>query len=118
MSDREAPCPSKPVPAWRIGAGLIVLGCLSLIGVLLIPVYLRNLELEKFLRETPPASDEMLRRAILDKSHALGLSIPADHLQIRRSPAGPRVDVRYVVNVSLPLYTVDLHFSSSVSAGR
>ena len=109
MSDRD-------VPAWRIGAGLGVLAALSLLGVLLAPVYFHNFELERYLRDTRPPSDEMLRQAILSKGRSLGLDIVPNQLQIRHSPTNAHIDVRYVVQVSLSLYTVDLHFSSSISA--
>jgi hypothetical protein len=104
------------IPAWRIGAGVGVLAALLLISIRLAPVYLSNLELEKFLRERPPASDELLRQAIINRGHLLGLDIVPDHLDIRRSSAGGRNQVRYIVRVGLPLYTVDLHFSSNIPA--
>ncbi len=108
--------PADRIPAWRIGAGVAVLAALLLVGILLIPVYLRNLELQKFLLERPPASDELLRQSILNRGRSLGLNIVPDHLDIRHSPAGGRNEVRYVVRVGLPLYTVDLHFSSNISS--
>ena len=92
---------------------MAVLGAFSWIAILLIPVYLKNLQLQDFLRATPAASDELLQQAILNKSHSLGLDITPDHLQIRRPPGGP-TGVRYVIRVSMPLYTVDLHFSSNL----
>lgn len=116
MSDEEDGSPLHRVSIWRIGAGAAVLAGLLLMGIVLAPAYFRNLELEKFLREVPPASDEMLRQVILDKGHSLGLEIAPDHLEIRRSPSGGPTGVRYVVRVSFPLYTVDLHFSSNIRA--
>ena len=116
MSDTVDGNPSSRIPSWRIAAGAAVLAALLLIGILLTPVYLRNLELEKFLREHPPASDERLRQLILDKGHSLGLNIMPDHLNIRRSAAGGRNQVHYVVRARLPLYSIDLHFSSNIPA--
>lgn len=113
MSGAEPGAPSPQVPAWRIAAAGVVLAALGLMGGVLVPVYLRNFELEKFLRQTQPSSDEALRQTLLDKGLSLGLDIVPDHLQIRRSPGSGRTDVHYVVRVSLPLYTVDLHFSSN-----
>jgi hypothetical protein len=118
VSDAADRSPSKPLPAWRIGAGVAVLGAFSWFAVLLVPVYLRNLQLQDFLRETPAASDEMLQQAILNKSHSLGLDITPDHLQIRRTPGGGPTVVRYVIRVTIPLYSVDLHFSSNVGEAR
>jgi hypothetical protein len=118
VSDAADQTPSKPLPAWRIGAGVAVLGAFSWFAILLVPVYLRNLQFQGFLRETPAASDEMLQQAILNKSHALGLDITPDHLQIRRPPGGGPTVVRYVIRVTIPLYSVDLHFSSNVGETR
>ena len=118
MSDAPDRTPSKRLPAWRIGAGLAVLGAFSWFAVLLIPVYLRNLQFQHFLRETPSASDEILEQAILNKSLSLGLDITPEHIQIRRPPDGGPTVVRYVIRVTMPLYTVDLHFSSNVAEAR
>lgn len=113
--------PSHRIPAWRIAAGLAVLTGIIWIGALLVPVYLHNLALEKYLRDAQPVSEEVLRQEILEKGRSLGLDVVPEHLQIRRSPLvgnmGVRSDVRYVVRVTLPLYTVDLHFASNTSAG-
>jgi hypothetical protein len=117
VSGTQEPGDRGRVPAWRVAAGVAVLIGLGSIGVLLVPVYLRNFELERFLRESRPASEEALRQSILEKGQTLGLDIAPDHLQIRRSPGVGPAEVRYVVRVSLPLYTVDLHFTSSTSIG-
>ena len=100
-----------------MAVGLAVLGAFSWVGVLLIPVYLRNLQLQDFLRQMPAASDEMLQQAILNKSHSLSLDVTPDRVQIRHPPGGP-TGVRYAIRVTMLLYTVDLHFSSSVGEAR
>lgn len=87
-------------------------------AVLLAPVYFRNLQLRNILRETAPVSDEILQREILNQGRLLGLDIAPDHIQIHHSPTGAQSDVRYVIRVSMPLYTVDLHFSSTVGEAR
>jgi len=118
VSGLEDPAPSHRVPAWRIAAAFVILAALCLMGTILVPVYLRNFELERFLRQTQPSSEEALRKTIIDKGRDLGLDIVPDRLQIRHSPGAGRTDVHYVVRVSLPLYTVDLHFSSNAEAGK
>ena len=97
---------------------MAVLAAFSSILILLVPVYLRNHQLEEFLRETPAASDEVLEQAILNKSHSLGLDITPDHVQIRHPPGGGPTGVRYVIRVTMLLYTVDLHFSSNIGDAR
>jgi hypothetical protein len=108
--------PTPQVPPWRIAAAAIVLAALCLMGAILVPVYLHNVELERFLRQAQPSSEEALQQTIIDKGHALGLDIVPDHLQIRRPPGTSHMDVHYVVRVSLWLYTVDLHFSSNTAS--
>jgi hypothetical protein len=99
-----------------MAAGVIVLAGLVSVGAVVAPVYFRNRELERSLEQSQPVSDEALRRAILDKGRSLGLDIAPDHVQIRRVPGAGRAEVRYVIRVTFPLYTLDLHFSSSVPA--
>ena len=119
MTGAESPAPSPRIPAWRVAAAAIVLAALGLMGVILVPVYLHNLALERFLRQTQPLSEAALRQTIIDKGHALGLDIVPDRLQVRRPPGASRMDVHYVVRVGFWLYTVDLHFSSNTaSAGN
>jgi len=85
---------------------------------MLAPVYLRNRSLQRFLQGTPVSSDDALKRQILDQARALDLDVPPDHLQIRHIADGHRTAVLYVVRVSLPLYTVNLHFSSDIAGGN
>ena len=118
MTDVPDATPSQSLPAWRIGAGAAVLAAFSWFAILLIPVYARNLQLQDFLRNAPAASDDVLERAILSKSHSLGLDITPDRLQIRHPPGGGSTVVRYVIRVTIPLYSVDLHFSSNVGDTR
>ena len=112
----DPPAPSHRVPAWRVAAAVVVLAALGLMGAILVPVYLHNFQLERFLLQTQPSSEEALRKTIIDKGRDLGLDIVPDRLQIRQSPGASRTDVHYVVRVTLPLYTVDLHFSSNGGA--
>jgi hypothetical protein len=47
---------------------------------------------------------------VLNRAHELDLPVKADNVHIVRSSDGLRIDVRYFVRVTLPGYTVDLHF--------
>ena len=104
------------VSRWRLAAGAAVLAALVLVGIRLIPIYIRNIELQQFVEEvthraaTPTSSDDVLRTWVLDKAADLDLPVKATNVQIERSADSVRIDVRYVVRVDLPLYTVDLHF--------
>lgn len=110
------------VSRWRIAAGALVIAGLGLFGVLLAPVYLRNFELQSYVDrmthsvESRTQSDDVLRTRVLEKAASLGLPVKEDNVHIRRTGNRMRVDVRYVVRVDLPLYTVDLHFYSGAGS--
>ena len=103
------------VPRWRIAAAVAVLAALLAFGGLFSPIYIHNLELQNFVANlTRDAAahaqpDEALRANVLKKAAELDLPITADNVHIDRSN-GLRIDVRYFVRVTLPFYTVDLHF--------
>jgi hypothetical protein len=60
--------------------------------------------------EAREAADQALRDKVLKRAGELDLPVKADNVQIDRLGDGLRIDVRYFVRVSLPFYTVDLHF--------
>ena len=106
----------KGIPRWRVAAAIAVLaGFVFLLGKFT-PYYFRNLELQNFVSgitrsgENEAKSDDILRTWVIEKAHALGAPVREDNVQVIRSSAGMRIDVRYTVRVSLPWYTVDLHF--------
>ena len=86
------------------------------VGALLAPVYLDNFRLRGFVEELARSAeartqpDNQVRAAVLEKAASLGLPVKADNVQVRRSGENMRIEVRYVVRVDFPLYTVDLHF--------
>lgn len=102
--------------AWRTAAGVAVLAALAYLGAQLIPLYLRNLELQRFLEETAGQSaslenpDDLLRTRIADRAARLGLPVSAEQVRLLRSDGKLWIAVRYTVPVDLPLYAVDLHF--------
>ena len=104
------------VPRWRIASAAVVLAALLAFTAMFAPVYYRNLELQNFVSgvaqrvENQTNSDDVLRTWVLDKAHELDLPIKEDNVQVIRSRVGVRIDVRYFVRVTLPGYTVDLHF--------
>jgi hypothetical protein len=100
----------------RQGAGIAVLAVLVFLGVRLIPIYLHDQELQRFVQDAthrpqaPTASDDVLRSWVLTKAADLELPVTASNIRIQRAAGAVHMDVRYVVRVDLPLYTVDLHF--------
>lgn len=101
---------------WRQAAGVAVLVILLFLGARLGPIYLHNQELQQFVEDVthraaaPTSSDDVLRAWILTKAADLELPVVADNVHVLRSADSVRIEVRYVVHVNLPLYTVDLHF--------
>ncbi len=106
----------NPVPRWRIAAAVLVLAALLGFGVMLAPIYVDNLKLQTSVEEitrrvdSQKRTDETLRQDVLNKARELNLPVKADNVHITRSPEGLRIDVRYFVRVTVPGYTVDLHF--------
>jgi len=100
----------------RQAAGVAILAILLLLGARLIPIYIHNQELQQFVEEVthrataPTSSDDVLRSWVLAKAAGLDLPVMAGDVHIERFAERLRIDVRYVVRVDLPLYTVNLHF--------
>ena len=104
------------VPRWRIAAAAVVLAALLGFTAMFAPIYVRNLELQNFVSgvaqrvENHTNSDDVLRTWVLDKAHELDLPVKEANVHIIRTREGMRIDVRYFVRVTVPGYTVDLHF--------
>jgi len=106
----------KPLPRWRIALAIVVLAGLALLGIKIGPIYVHNLQLQSFVStltartEALNEADDLLRGQVLERARTLDLPVQADNVKIVRSPGSVRIDVRYIVRVTLPGYTVDLHF--------
>ena len=106
----------RPVARWRIAAGVVVLAALAYFAALFAPIYFHNLELQTYVAELAQSaenrgkSDDLLRTWVLEKASWLELPVKADNVRIERRGEELRIDVRYFVRVTLPGYTVDLHF--------
>lgn len=106
----------KPLPRWRIAAALVVVAGLALFSAKVVPIYIHNLQLQSFVAtltarsENLSKNDESLRGQVLERARALDLPVQPGNVQIARSGGAVRIEVRYIVRVDLPGYTVDLHF--------
>jgi hypothetical protein len=106
----------NPVARWRIAAAIAVLAALAGFGILFAPYYIHNLRLQSYVAEITQAAssrtptDQELRASVVAKASALNLPVKEDNVHILHLPEGLRIDVRYFVRVTLPGYTVDLHF--------
>lgn len=105
----------NPQPRWlRAVAGVIVLLMLATVGVLLVPSYVANWKLQRYLSdltENPSAASvESIRPAVVNKAASLGLPVHSNDVHVEVSPGAVRVQVLYVVRVDVAGYAVDLHF--------
>ena len=106
----------------RIAAAVLILAMLAVLAVRLLPLYLENMRLQGYVEgitqdaENRTRSDDALRVAVLEKAAFLGLPVKAEDVHIKRSTDSVRIEVRYIVRVDFPLYTVDLHFYPGASS--
>jgi hypothetical protein len=107
----------NPIPRWRIIIAVLILGAVAAVVSLCAPYYFRNLDLQSFVAdltrnaEQRARPDAEIRGLILEKAGVLGLPVTGDNVRINRQADGPvKIDVRYVVPVELPGYTITLHF--------
>ena len=106
----------RQVSGWRVAAACIVLAGLIFFAARFSPIYIHNLELQNYVgeiaahSENAAKSDDLLRTWVLDRAQLLNLPVRPNNVQIVRSADGLRIDVRYIVRVTVPGYTVDLHF--------
>lgn len=107
--------------AIRIGSGVLILVLLAGFGLMLIPHYLRNYRFEQRLEaiaaqpENSSIPDEMVRTRVTDSASNLGIPLRNDQVKVIRVPQHLKIEVRYIVPVDLPVYSVDLHFNPSAS---
>ncbi|HYW47395.1 MAG TPA: hypothetical protein VE959_31290 [Bryobacteraceae bacterium] len=104
------------VPRWRLAAGIAVLAALVFVLADFAPYYFRNLELQNYVSDithrgpSQTQSDDVLRTWVVEKAHQLRLPVSADDVHVSHLAEGLQIDVRYMVSVNLPGYSVNLHF--------
>src|SRR5437868_12447883 len=100
----------------RIAAAILILAAMGVLGARLLPLYIENMRLQSYVEgiaqdaENRTRPDDALRVAVLEKAAFLGLPVKAENVHIKRSNDNVRIEVRYIVRVDFPMYTVDLHF--------
>ena len=104
------------LPRWRLIVGIAILAGLLVLLAVFAPYYFRNLELQNFVSEMTRGGaaatfpDAVLRTRIVDRAHQLQLPVMDDDVHVSHLSDGTHIDVRYMVSVNLPGYTVNLHF--------
>ena len=106
------------LPRWRIAAAVLILAILGFLLAVCAPYYFHNLKLQHFVSQLTRSvaerkhSDSEIRSLVLARAQELALPITADNVQIVRQADGvvKHIDVRYMVFIDLPGYSVKLHF--------
>ncbi len=100
----------------RLVAGVAVLVALVAIGAFLIPPYVDNFRLQRYINaliDDPATSSQAaatVQAEIVSKAASLGLPLRPEDVQVSSANGALRVDALYVVHVDLAGYSVDLHF--------
>ena len=91
---------------------------LALLTALIAPIYFRNVQLRSYVNgltsqaASRARTDDTLRDAVIERARELHLPVKAENMQVVRASGGLRIEVRYPVRLTLPGYTVDLHFEA------
>lgn len=101
---------------WRVAAGLAMLAGMLVVGLFLIPPYVENWKLQRYINDlaqdpgTVQKPPDVIRANIVEKAASLGLPVHTDDVRVTKTGDAYKIDVLYVVHVDLSGYTVDLHF--------
>ena len=100
----------------RTAAGVAVLFVLAVVAIVLVPPYVANWKLQRYVNEliddptTASQPPDAVRSQSLSKAASLGVPLHGEDVQVRPSGRALRIDALYVVHVDVAGYTVDLHF--------
>ncbi len=100
----------------RVAAGILVLVGLAGIGLILVPPYAANWQLQRYINgliddpSTATQSPDIVRAKVLSRASSLGLPLTARDVEVTPSGNALRIDALYVVHVDIAGYSVDLHF--------
>lgn len=100
----------------RTIAGVAVLVGLLAIGAFLIPPYVQNWKLQRYVTgliddaATSSRATDAVRDDVVNRAVSLGLPVHPTDVQVTRSHEATRIDVLYIVHVDVGGYSVDLHF--------
>lgn len=106
----------------RLAVAVLLLAVFVVIGVRLTPPFFEDRQLQAYLDQVSTSQEsaalplEVLRIRLVDKARHIGLPVHFDDVRVTRGPAGPSVDIRYVVPVDFYFWTIDLHFHPRAGA--
>jgi hypothetical protein len=106
----------------RLALAVLLLAVFVVVGVRLTPPFFENRQLQAYIeqvaasRESAALPLEVLRIRLIDKARRMGLPVRGDEVRVTRGPAGPSIDIRYVVPVEFYVSTIDLHLHARAGA--
>jgi hypothetical protein len=103
----------RKLPLWRWIAGIGVLGGFAAVIGFLTPVYLDDMRLHQYvvsLQSAPNIPDATVQSEIVARAHELDLPVRPDDIHIVHNGSKIKIEMKYVVEVHLAVYPVDLHF--------
>ncbi len=117
------------VSRWRIAAASAVIAALLGLCAVFAPIYYHSYQFGGFISTIPSRIDLMTRSGdtpsedtvldwVLSEARGRGLPVKRQNVQLERLASdGPigKIAVHYSVTVSLPGYSVDLHFNPHAS---
>jgi hypothetical protein len=101
---------------------VVLLAIFVYISISLAPPFVDNLRLQRYVEEITrsspitPRSPEEVRSQVVQRARQLGMPVEAKDVQVEIAGARTRITVRYLVEVSIPGYTVKLHFAPSAGS--
>jgi hypothetical protein len=108
------PTATAKLPLWRLILGIAVLGAFATILGFLTPVYIDDLRLHEYVvsleKSQAAAPDQTLVSEIVTRAQQLDLPVHPADIQVLHNGGKLKIGMRYVVEVNLALYPVDLHF--------
>jgi hypothetical protein len=114
--------PPEKLPLWRLIAAVLVLAAMAGVLLALAPVYYEDFQLRQYLqslardRRYASTPDETLRSSVVAQAHRLDLPIRPAEVQISHPDGKLQLQIKYAVQMDLPLYQVDLHFHPSATS--
>ncbi len=107
----------------RTIAGAAVLVIVVAVGLVLIPPYAANWQLQRYVNEltddpaTATQAPGVVQARVLNKAASLGLPVRGEDVSVTSSQGSLRISVLYIVHVDVAGYTVDLHFRPTAGGG-
>jgi len=100
----------------RVTAGVAVLLGMAGLSVALVPPYVENWRLQRYVNEliddpaTATLPPEVIKTRMVSKAATLGLPLRSEDIKVTPSGNAVRIDALYLVHIDVAGYAVDLHF--------